>query len=80
MTDVHQYSEHSDGSVCVRHEPGDPWKVIEGGEGGGASLAHKFANQQNRFWKPWVKESIIRHGNRHDEDDDTFSRRIKRPK
>lgn len=71
----HQYYECPDGSVCVRKEPGDRWEVITGKDG---SKAHSFVNQQNKFWKPWIKDSVRRHEN-HDDEDDTFSRRIKKP-
>jgi len=73
----HQYSEQADGSVCVRVEPGDPWTVIAGE---GDSQAYAFANQQNKFWKPWMKESIRCHAGCHDDEDDTFSRRVRKPK
>ena len=72
----HQHYKAPDGSECIRVEPGDPWTVIKGD---GTSKAHKLANQQNKFWRPWHKESIARHDDVHDDEDDTFSRRIKKP-
>ena len=72
----HQWSEQSDGSICARKEPGDLWKLLYGD---GNSKAAKFANQQNKFWKPWMKDALRRAGERHDDEDSTFSRRIKKP-
>lgn len=62
-----------DGSTCVRYEPGDKWTVITSGQG--HTKAHEFANEQNKFWKSWMKAAINRG---HADDDDTFSRRVKR--
>ena len=73
----HQIYSPDDGSACVRLEAGDPWKLIRGD---GNSKAAVFANQQNKFWKPWMKETIQDRGKYHDDEDDTFSRRIRKPK
>lgn len=74
MTDdnYHQMYRPSDGSVAVRYEPGDCWHVIEGGV---KSQAFQFVIEQNKYWKPWMKESVK---NRHDDEDDVFARRVRR--
>lgn len=73
MTDkYHQYYKSpQDGSECVRAEPGDPWTLLSGD---GGSDACKLANQQNKFYRPWMKESI----RRHEVGDDVFSKRNKK--
>ena len=73
MMEYHQHHRCGDGSIAVRKEPGDPWTVIKG-EGG--SKAQTFANQQNKFWKPWMKDSI-KHAD--DDENDTFSKIIRKP-
>lgn len=77
MSDTyHQfYRSPKDNSVCVRLKAGDPWTLLEGK---GDSQAMKFANQQNKFWRPWIKDALLRRGDFHDDENDTFSRRVKK--
>ena len=67
---MYQCMDFIDGSVAERDGPCDKWIVSHGNA---TSKAGKFAEKQNKHWKPWMKDSTS-----HADDDDRHARRKKK--